>query len=136
MFLLCSDGLTSMVPEARVAELLRGADSLQAAAATLVHAANDAGGRDNITVVLFRVEEVGVGATADDRTLAGAAAPSTAEVRAAVESAAGAAPPARRASASRRPRPGRRARRARSTPTPRRAGGAAAGSPSCSPRSC
>jgi protein phosphatase len=55
-----------------------------------VQAANDAGGRDNITVVLFRLEEVGAGAagsTDDEHTMAGATAPTTAEVRAAVEAA-------------------------------------------------
>jgi serine/threonine protein phosphatase PrpC len=58
-YLICSDGLTGMVDEARVGELLAAAPSLSAAARTLIDAANDAGGRDNITVVLFRLEEVG-----------------------------------------------------------------------------
>jgi serine/threonine protein phosphatase PrpC len=58
VFLLCSDGLTDMVPDEGVAEVLRGAASLSDASHGLVQAANDAGGRDNITVVLFRVEEV------------------------------------------------------------------------------
>ena len=57
-FLLCSDGLTSMVPEARVREILAGADSLDEAGRELIAAANDAGGRDNITVILFRLEDV------------------------------------------------------------------------------
>ena len=59
VYLICSDGLTGMVDEARVGELLAGAPSLSAAARTLIDAANDAGGRDNITVVLFRLEEIG-----------------------------------------------------------------------------
>ncbi|HEV2785815.1 MAG TPA: Stp1/IreP family PP2C-type Ser/Thr phosphatase, partial [Solirubrobacteraceae bacterium] len=59
VYLLCSDGLTSMVPESRVAEILRSAESLRAAGRTLIEAANHAGGRDNITVILFRLEEVG-----------------------------------------------------------------------------
>jgi serine/threonine protein phosphatase PrpC len=58
VFLLCSDGLTGMVPDARVAAILAGAPSLAVAAQQLVHAANEAGGRDNITVILFRVEDV------------------------------------------------------------------------------
>jgi serine/threonine protein phosphatase PrpC len=58
VFMVCSDGLTSMVPEARVRELLEGASSLERAGRELIAAANDAGGRDNITVVLFRLEEV------------------------------------------------------------------------------
>jgi len=59
VFLLCSDGLTSMVGEARLADVLRGAHSLDEAARELIRAANAAGGADNITVVLFRLEEVG-----------------------------------------------------------------------------
>jgi PPM family protein phosphatase len=59
VYLICSDGLTGMVDEARVGELLQAAPSLSSAARTLIDAANDAGGRDNITVVLFRLEEVG-----------------------------------------------------------------------------
>jgi protein phosphatase len=59
VFLLCSDGLTSMVSEARLAEIMRASDSLEASGRALVDAANEAGGRDNITVVLFRLEDVG-----------------------------------------------------------------------------
>ena len=58
VFMVCSDGLTSMVPEARVREILQAAGSLEAAGRDLIAAANDAGGRDNITVVLFRLEDV------------------------------------------------------------------------------
>jgi serine/threonine protein phosphatase PrpC len=59
VYLICSDGLTSMVDEARVGELVASAGSLAAAGRALIEAANDAGGRDNITVVLFRLEEIG-----------------------------------------------------------------------------
>jgi protein phosphatase len=84
--LICSDGLTSMVPDARVAEILRDAPSLNQAAQRLVQAANEAGGRDNITVILFAVEEVtpGVGGLVggdQEHTVVGAAAPSAEEVR-------------------------------------------------------
>ena len=58
VFLLCSDGLTSMIPEARVKQILEGSDTLADAGRELIAAANDAGGRDNITVLLFRLEEV------------------------------------------------------------------------------
>jgi PPM family protein phosphatase len=58
VFMVCSDGLTSMVPESRVRELLEGAGSLDQAGRELIATANDAGGRDNITVILFRLEEV------------------------------------------------------------------------------
>jgi len=59
VLLLCSDGLTSMISEDDVAEILGGAPSLAQAGEELVGAANQAGGRDNITVVLFGVEEAG-----------------------------------------------------------------------------
>jgi PPM family protein phosphatase len=58
LFMVCSDGLTSMVPEARVREILEAAGSLEEAGRELIAAANDAGGRDNITVILFRLEDV------------------------------------------------------------------------------
>jgi serine/threonine protein phosphatase PrpC len=59
VFLLCSDGLTSMVNEAKLKPILAGAESLEQAGRALIAAANEAGGRDNITVILFRLEEVG-----------------------------------------------------------------------------
>ena len=55
--LLCSDGLTSMIGEDQIVGILGGERSLGRAADKLIGAANDAGGRDNITVVLFRLEE-------------------------------------------------------------------------------
>jgi protein phosphatase len=59
LFMLNSDGLTSMVPEARVKPIIEGAGSLDQAGRELIAAANEAGGRDNITVILFRLDEVG-----------------------------------------------------------------------------
>jgi serine/threonine protein phosphatase PrpC len=59
VLLLCSDGLTSMISEERIAAVLAGASGLTQAAQALIDEANAAGGRDNITVVLFRLEEVG-----------------------------------------------------------------------------
>jgi PPM family protein phosphatase len=56
LFLICSDGLTSMVPEEEILEALRTSPSLEQAAKALVKGANKHGGEDNITVVLFRVE--------------------------------------------------------------------------------
>jgi len=57
LFLLCSDGLTTMLGDERIKELLVGSTSLDAATRALVDEANRAGGRDNITVVLFQVED-------------------------------------------------------------------------------
>lgn len=50
--LLCSDGLTDLVSEDRIAEVLHLADS-QSAAARLVHDALEAGGTDNVTCLVF-----------------------------------------------------------------------------------
>jgi PPM family protein phosphatase len=84
VFLLCSDGLTSMVPDEQIERTLADAPDLQAAGQALIDAANGAGGRDNITVILFRVEEAGGGATADQATMVGEAAPKASEVHDAV----------------------------------------------------
>ncbi len=58
VLLLCSDGLTSMITEDRIGQILGSSETLDAAADRLIQEANEAGGRDNITVVLTRVEEV------------------------------------------------------------------------------
>jgi PPM family protein phosphatase len=68
LFLICSDGLTSMVPEEEILETLRGSPSLEQAAKTLVKAANKQGGEDNITVILFRLES---SESLDDTLVAG-----------------------------------------------------------------
>ena len=57
VFLLCSDGLTSMIGDDAIEDILLRSGSLDEAGRALVQAANEAGGRDNITVVLFRVAE-------------------------------------------------------------------------------
>ncbi|MDP2711171.1 MAG: Stp1/IreP family PP2C-type Ser/Thr phosphatase [Solirubrobacteraceae bacterium] len=91
VYLLCSDGLTSMVPESQIAEIVRGGGALSDAGHALIDAANAAGGRDNITVVLFRLEEVGgeADAAVEQPTSAGgsAATLTTADVQAAIASA-------------------------------------------------
>jgi len=55
--LLCTDGLTGMLPEDRIREVLEGEPDPQAVADRLVGEANAAGGVDNITVVLLDLEE-------------------------------------------------------------------------------
>ena len=58
IFLLCSDGLTTMVdPETIAAILRRNGTQLDAATHALIKAANDRGGDDNITAILFAVAE-------------------------------------------------------------------------------
>jgi PPM family protein phosphatase len=56
--LLCSDGLTSMITEPQIAAVLAEQPDLERAGGRLIDEANQAGGRDNITVVLFRLEDV------------------------------------------------------------------------------
>ena len=56
LFLLCSDGLTTMVADDDILGILAAAPTLDDAARALVRAANTEGGEDNVTVVLFRVE--------------------------------------------------------------------------------
>jgi protein phosphatase len=124
VFLICSDGLTGMVSDERVAEIIRDAPSLSQAAQRLVQAANDAGGRDNITVILFRVEEVTpeAGGLLGQETMTGAAAPTADEVREAVTSG-GAAPdpdPAPATTATIAPRAPRAPRDVRQVRAPKR----------------
>jgi protein phosphatase len=56
--LLCSDGLHSMISDDDISRTLgAGADPLQATAQRLIDAANEAGGKDNVSVVLLRYRE-------------------------------------------------------------------------------
>ncbi len=55
--LLCCDGLWSVVPEAEIAERIRGGTDLHAIADGLVTAANEAGGPDNISCILVRAKD-------------------------------------------------------------------------------
>jgi serine/threonine protein phosphatase PrpC len=120
VYLICSDGLTSMIPEAHVAQILAEAPSLASAGRMLIDAANDAGGRDNITVVLFRLEDIAAGAAAPQETAEHAAvarepeaaAPATAAMAPATATAT--APVARK-----QPRPARRGAPARRRRRPR-----------------
>jgi PPM family protein phosphatase len=59
VFLLCSDGLSGMVSDDDMQAILEAGAPLDEAAKTLVEAANDNGGRDNITAVLFKLEDDG-----------------------------------------------------------------------------
>ncbi len=53
--LICSDGLSSMIPQGSIADALAEADDPQSAAEMLVERANEAGGEDNITVLVIDV---------------------------------------------------------------------------------
>lgn len=52
--LLCSDGLTRMVPESEMAGILEEAPDARMAAERLVQRANECGGHDNVTVIVIR----------------------------------------------------------------------------------
>ncbi len=54
--LLCSDGLTSVVTDARIASILGEHTDLAAACDALVAAANDAGGPDNVTTLVVHID--------------------------------------------------------------------------------
>jgi protein phosphatase len=73
VYLLCSDGLTTMLREERIEAVLAESSSLDDAVDRLVAEANEAGGRDNITVVAFRLEDAKAPVT-EDATLVGPAA--------------------------------------------------------------
>ena len=54
VFLMCSDGLSDMLDDASIAQVLLAHDSLETRGRALIDAANDAGGKDNISVILAR----------------------------------------------------------------------------------
>jgi protein phosphatase len=71
--LLCSDGLTKMVPDTRIGALLAAAADPESACSALVGAANDAGGYDNVSAVVVDVRLPGaVAPGADDEPVADA----------------------------------------------------------------
>jgi serine/threonine protein phosphatase PrpC len=110
VYLLCSDGLTTMIKEDRIASILSESPTLDEAVGRLVAEANEAGGRDNITVVAFRLEEAEAPAErAEDLTLVGPAAEEAGLTAAGVEAAA----------ERQRPGAGERARARRAAPARR-----------------
>ncbi|HXG88852.1 MAG TPA: PP2C family serine/threonine-protein phosphatase [Vicinamibacterales bacterium] len=59
--LLCSDGLTEMVSNEAIAEVLKAEHEPEAACRRLLEDANRAGGRDNMTIVIVRFDAAGEG---------------------------------------------------------------------------
>ena len=55
LFLICTDGLSGMVPDQEIADVLGAGGALPALCKRLVDIANEKGGHDNVTVVLARV---------------------------------------------------------------------------------
>jgi protein phosphatase len=87
VYLLCSDGLSGMVPDGLMQEILARDEPLSNRAQGLIDAANENGGRDNITAVVFRLEDDDPDAagpeTSEYETIAGQEkAPSTEEIEA------------------------------------------------------
>jgi protein phosphatase len=76
-----------MIAEAQVEEILESSSSLEEAGHALIDAANDAGGRDNITVVLFRLDDIeGAAEEVEEQdTMAGDQALTADDVQAALE---------------------------------------------------
>lgn len=102
--LMCSDGLSSMIDSGAMTTALTQADDPQAAADRLVELANDAGGEDNITVVVLDILDTNDGARANpgrqrNDTLESAppssasSSPSSAEMTGAVMAPAATSPP-------------------------------------------
>ena len=56
ILLLCSDGLTRMLTEPEIAGTLQAETNPEQAATRLIALANDAGGADNITVLVIRLD--------------------------------------------------------------------------------
>jgi PPM family protein phosphatase len=54
--LLCSDGLSEMIDDATITEILSGPDDPRIAAHRLLSAALDRGGKDNVTVIVARYQ--------------------------------------------------------------------------------
>ena len=60
IYLMCSDGLSDMIGDEEIAAILLGSKSLDQMSRNLVVAANNAGGRDNISVLLAQANEASV----------------------------------------------------------------------------
>src|SRR5262245_31240654 len=70
LFLICSDGLTSMVGDEEILDVVEpNRADLDTAAKELVDAANRSGGEDNITVVFFEVVADGVQAPGETKPM-------------------------------------------------------------------
>lgn len=57
LFVLCSDGLSDLLSPDEIGQLCRSSADLETSARALVDAANQAGGTDNISVILMRMDE-------------------------------------------------------------------------------
>lgn len=64
-YLVCSDGLSKMVPDDDVTKIVLEAGDLDSAVTNLIAEANERGGRDNISVILVRVDDIDAQAAVD-----------------------------------------------------------------------
>lgn len=56
-YILCSDGLSKMIPDEMIRDLTLESTDLEKSVQKLIEVANERGGRDNVTVILIRVDE-------------------------------------------------------------------------------
>lgn len=66
LYVLCSDGLSGMIRDDEILDVVNGADTLAEACEALIRMANEHGGEDNITAVVVRIEDDGQTIRLDD----------------------------------------------------------------------
>jgi protein phosphatase len=71
IYLMCSDGLSKMVPDQQIIEILSREQELERAVYGLIERANDNGGRDNVSVVLVKVVDKPVQDLLPERQVSG-----------------------------------------------------------------
>ena len=59
VYVLCSDGLSGMVSDEEITQIVSGSGDVREACKRLIERANERGGEDNITAVLVKIETVG-----------------------------------------------------------------------------
>ncbi|MFT3864791.1 MAG: Stp1/IreP family PP2C-type Ser/Thr phosphatase [Solirubrobacterales bacterium] len=116
IFLICSDGLTSMLDDEHVERLLARATSMPNAVRALIDEANRAGGRDNISVIAFKLvdaAEPALDSASEGATLIGTTAEEAGLTATEVRRRAAADAARRRREEQDAARPGKRRRRVR-----------------------
>lgn len=69
--LMCSDGLSNKIKPEEMVEIIRNAQSLEAAGANMIALANERGGEDNITVILAKFDGEGLSENAEGKRISG-----------------------------------------------------------------
>lgn len=65
VYVLCSDGLSGMMSDDEICEIISSDSDLREACRQLIARANEHGGEDNVTAVVVRIEQAGDGGTFD-----------------------------------------------------------------------